>query len=172
MITYKKLLQSIKESTSVIHKFNYLDESIIVRDNFDVYVENELIGSANSLEECKNIAKMYIDNKSQINLSEDVIVEKMSLFLDKKSINTKLVEFYKNTIENKEFYIDEVVTSLKIPNSFGKYEYRLNDGSIISIDEETQNLLHNVFEYKYDIVNHMCESIDTFKQVMRDIRSV
>lgn len=171
MITYRRLLESIRQSTGVISRFDYLGESVEIRENFDVYVGGELVCSSNSLSESKNLAKSYINSQSKIGLSENMIVEKLLLFREKKDISTKLVEFYKQKLENREFFVDEVITSLKTPNSFGKYEYELNDGTVVAIDEETQLALQDLFRDKYDIVSYMCESIDSFKQVMREIRS-
>lgn len=171
MITYRRLIESIRQSTGVIARFNYLGEKIEVRENFDVYIEGELVCSSTSLSESKNLAKLYIDSRSNTSLSENTIAEKLLLFREKKDVTTTLVEFYKEKLENREFFIDEVITSLKTPNSFGKYEYELNDGSVVAIDEETQLIIQDLFKDKYDIVSYMRESIDSFKQVMREIRS-
>lgn len=170
MITYRQLIESIKTSSQVIKRFDYMGERVEINRAFEAIVDGEVICSSNSLEEACALAKDVIDSLT-IQLTEEQIVQKLRPFYDAKSITSGLVEFYKTKLENNEFFVSEAVASLKQLNSFGKFEYELKDGSVVAIDEETQNLIQDSITDKYDIVDYMSESLDNFKRVIRDIRS-
>jgi hypothetical protein len=73
-------------------------------------------------------------------------------------------------LSSKQFTVDPVVSELKNVDSFGKYEFMLNDGSRVSLSEETHSQLRHLLKDKYDIVEYMKESYDNFKEVVKAIR--
>jgi hypothetical protein len=50
-----------------------------------------------------------------------------------------------------------------------KIDYKLDDGSIIAIDEDTQDLLNALLVDRQDIVEHMRANKENFLQVVREI---
>ena len=51
----------------------------------------------------------------------------------------------------------------------GKIDYKLADGTIIAINESTQDKLVELFKDEQEIIEHMRESKDNFIEVLKQI---
>ena len=72
------------------------------------------------------------------------------------------------------FSVDPVIQNIRSLNVIeslieNKIDYKLDDGSIIAIDEDTQDLLNALLVDRQDIVEHMRANKENFLQVVREI---
>ena len=174
MKSFQSLLEKIKESSDVLENLKYRGESVTITRDLNILINEENVGSAKTLEEAKQYAYKYVDLKSQAEVDnyipEHIIVNTISKHHNVTKVTDTLIESYNQLISSSEYTIDPVVNELKKQSSLGKYEFYLKDGNRVSISEETQKKLTSLLKDKYDIVEYMKESIDNFKQVVREIR--
>jgi hypothetical protein len=89
-------------------------------------------------------------------------------------ITDTLIESYVNLASTNTFSVDPVVYELRTINRLdrlieGKINYTLNDGSIVAINEQTQELINKVLSDQIEIISYMCESKDNFLKVINQI---
>ena len=84
---------------------------------------------------------------------------------------SKIVESYLDLASSNLFTIDPVLLEIKQRSSSlsGKIEHKLSDGSVVAINEETQNLLNTLLEDKYQIVEYMRESKQNFMRIIKEV---
>ena len=85
------------------------------------------------------------------------------------AVPSSLVEHYNTLIESKRFSVDPVVIDLREPTStlYNKVNYTLEDGSVVSIDESTRDIMRNLFFNKYNEVSYMNESKENFLKIIQ-----
>ena len=151
--------------------------NIILSEDGKVFVdfkETEL----SSIEE----AKQYIKS---IKIEEEVIREIYEDIPDTKiahsikehhdvKVTDTLIESYIELASSKLFTADPVIKDIRIINQVdniveGKIDYKLNDGSVVAIDESTNDLLNNILADKKDIVDYMRESKSNFMRIVREL---
>lgn len=89
-------------------------------------------------------------------------------------VTNKLIESYIELASSKTFSVDPVVSGIRSFNSVSsiienKIDYVLNDGSTVAIDEDTQLMLNDLLEDKYQIVEYMRESKDNFIRIIKEL---
>lgn len=93
---------------------------------------------------------------------------------DIKVTNT-LIESYKELASSNIFNIDPVAQEIRKLNKLdsiveNKIHYRLNDNTIVAINEETQQQLNNLLATQKEIVEYMRESKSNFLHVLNKIK--
>jgi hypothetical protein len=81
-----------------------------------------------------------------------------------------LIESYSTLLSTQRFAIDPVVLELRENTSLisNRYEYTLDDGAVVSITEETQNLLNQILINNTKAITFMNESKDNFFSVIQE----
>lgn len=89
-------------------------------------------------------------------------------------VTDTLIESYKELASSKLFSSDPVIQEIRKLNSVdnlveGKIDYKLDDGSIVAIDEQTNQEINNLLAEHSDIVEYMRQSKDNFMNVIREL---
>lgn len=178
MLTLSKLKSNITEATGILDSFIYQDEHVVIFKDLSIYVNEELVQSnVKTLEEASSYIKKYIDNSKLLEKVDTLIPEEKIANLVRKyhsieKITDTLVESYIELASSNIFSIDPVITEIKqstTSNFAGKLEYKLNDGNIVAIDEDTQRLLNKLLEDKYQIIEYMRESKENFMRIIKEV---
>jgi hypothetical protein len=93
---------------------------------------------------------------------------------DIKVTNT-LIESYKELASSNIFTVDPIVQKIRNLNKLdsiieGKIHYQLNDGCVVTINEQTQEQLNNLLNNQKEIVEYMRESKSNFFHVLNKIK--
>lgn len=173
-----QLRSKLFEQKGIADRFICNGCTVTISKNWQINIDEEYIGDANSLEEARVYAHSYIENKLVIEdnpplLPEEKIVGLIKKHYDLNKITDTLVESYVELITSNAFTVDPVVTELKEQspiNVVGKLEYTLNDGSVVAISEQTQQELNTLLKNKYEIVDYMQESKANFMYVISKLK--
>lgn len=89
-------------------------------------------------------------------------------------VTDTLVESYLQLASSNTFSVDPVICELRKYNRLdriieGKIHYVLNDESVVTISEATQELLNKLLQGQTEIINYMRESKDNFVRVVEQI---
>lgn len=89
-------------------------------------------------------------------------------------VTDTLIETYIELASSNIFSVDPVICELRKYNKLdrlieGKLNYTLNDGSVIAIDESTQDYLNKLLNNQNEIVEYMKESKANFLHVLKRI---
>lgn len=92
-----------------------------------------------------------------------------------EKVTDTLIETYIGLASSKCFTIDPIVCEIREMNSYdtlieNRIDYVLEDGSVVVIQYETQEMLNNLLEGQQDIVNYMRQSKKNFVQVIKQIK--
>jgi hypothetical protein len=175
---YKQFTKSISGADTTIRSYGYLIQSI----DGNIFVDNEQT-DFESLEE----ARKYIKNKHCSEAIETEIIEKQYEEISENRIaniikehhdikvTDTLIESYLELASSKIFTVDPVVQEIRKLNKLdslieNKVHYELQDGSIVAIDEQTQEQLNNLLAIHKDVVEYMRESKDNFFNVVNKIK--
>ena len=151
--------------------------NIILSTEGKVFVENkenELL----SIEEAREyINQIILEEELTQELYEEIpqikIAELIKEHHDIKVTDT-LIEQYVELASSKLFSSDPVIQEIRKMNSVdnlveGKIDYKLDDGSIVAIDEETNQEINNLLAEHSDIVEYMRQSKDNFMSIIREL---
>ena len=175
---YKQFTKSISGADTTIRSYGHLIHSI----DGTIFVDNEET-DFESLEE----ARKYIKNKHCSEAIETEIIEKQYEEISENRIaniikehhdikvTDTLIESYLELASSKIFTVDPVVQEIRKLNKLdslieNKVHYELQDGSIVAIDEQTQEQLNNLLAIHKDVVEYMRESKDNFFNVVNKIK--
>lgn len=175
---YKQFTKSISVADTTIRSYGHLIQSI----DGTIFVDKEQTDFA-SLEE----ARKYIKNKHYSEAIENEIIEKQYEEISENRIaniikehhdikvTDTLIESYLELASSKIFTVDPVVQEIRKLNKLdslieNKVHYELQDGSIVAIDEQTQEQLNNLLANHKDVVEYMRESKDNFFNVVNKIK--
>ena len=175
---FKEFIKSISGADDSIRSYGHLIQSI----NGNIFVDNEQT-DFKSLEE----ARKYIKNKHCSEAIEDEIIENQYEEISENRIaniikehhdikvTDTLIESYLELASSKMFTVDIVVQEIRKLNKLdsiieNKIHYELQDGSIVAIDEQTQEQLNNLLANHKDVVEYMRESKDNFFNVVNKIK--
>lgn len=91
-------------------------------------------------------------------------------------VTDTLVESYVELASSKLFTLDPVVAEMRKYNTLdrlveSKVDFRLNDGTIVAIDESTLHTINNTFGQYPDVIDHMRSSVDAFMSVVEQLES-
>lgn len=175
---YKQFTKSISGADTTIRTYGHLIQSI----DDTIFVDKEQTDFA-SLEE----ARKYIKNKHCSEAIETEIIENQYEEISENRIaniikehydikvTDTLIESYLELASSKIFTVDPVVQEIRKLNKLdslieNKVHYELQDGSIVAIDEQTQEQLNNLLANHKDVVEYMRESKDNFFNVVNKIK--
>jgi hypothetical protein len=101
------------------------------------------------------------------------IAEIIKEYHDVKVTDT-LIESYIELASSNIFSVDPVICELRKINKLdtlveGKLNYTLDDGSVIAINEATQEYLNKLLQNQNEIIEYMRESKDNFLNVLKQI---
>lgn len=87
-------------------------------------------------------------------------------------VTDTLIESYLELASSNTFSVDPVLFELRKINKLdriveGKMNYTLNDGSVVAIDEATQDYLNKLLLNQTEIIEHMRESKQNFLNVLK-----
>ena len=104
-------------------------------------------------------------------ISSKKIVNLISKYHNSIKITDKIVESYLDLASSNLFTIDPVLVEIKQKNTSipGKIEHKLNDGSVVAVDEDTQSKLNRLLEDKYQVVEYMRESKQNFMRIIKEV---
>ena len=174
MLTYNSLRDGIRKSSNILESLTFQESRAYITQDYEIYVDGEFIGTSESLEEAREYTYNYIKLANHIDpyvaVPNQKLIESIQTNHAVTKITHKLLESYAELLLSNEYTVDPVINELKSQNTLGRYEFHLNDGTRIAIDENTQRKLSALLHDKYDIVHYMKESVDNFKRVLREIR--
>jgi len=160
------------QEESVCHGY-----SIILSEDGKVFVDNKET-ELSSIEEAREyINQIVLEEELTQELYEEIpqikIAELIKEHHDIKVTDT-LIEQYVELASSKLFSSDPVIQEIRKMNSVdnlveGKIDYKLDDGSIVAIDEETNQEINNLLAEHSDIVEYMRQSKDNFMNVIREL---
>ena len=86
-------------------------------------------------------------------------------------VTDTLIESYKELASSHIFSVDPVVQEIRSLNKIdklieGKLHYVLNDSSIVTISEDTQERLNKLLQNQKDVIDYMRESKEQFMYVV------
>jgi lipoate synthase len=89
-------------------------------------------------------------------------------------ITDTLIESYIELASSNIFSVDPVICELRKYNKLdrlveGKLNYTLNDGSVVAINEATQEYLNKLLQNQKEIIEYMRESKTNFLKVLEQI---
>jgi hypothetical protein len=177
MITLNNFKHKLLESSGLLDTFSYQGRLVSINKNLDIVVDSETIDvEVDNLEEARQYAKTHIDTALIVEEIDTVIPEEKVVTLIRKyhnieKITDTLVESYIELASSNLFSIDPVIVEMKQRASTlpGKLEYTLNDGSVVAINEDTQNLLNTLLKDKYQVVEYMRESKENFTRIIKEV---
>jgi hypothetical protein len=107
-------------------------------------------------------------------MSESRIATIIKEYYDIK-VTEQLIESYVELASSKLFTVDPVVQKIRALNKLdsiieNKLDYVLADGTVVAINEETQQELNNLLANNLEVVEYMRESKNNFFYVINKIK--
>lgn len=175
---FSELRNQLFESLGVLDSYICYDKKVRIGKDLSIMIEGHKIESeVEDLEEARLYAIRYIENQKLLeDINTTVPEEKVAKYIKQyhnvDKITDTLVESYIELASSNLFTVDPVVTAIKEREAVtfsGKLEYKLNDGTVVAINEDTQQSLNNLLQNHNDIVEYMRESKDNFMRVLREL---
>jgi ATP-dependent 26S proteasome regulatory subunit len=163
--------------TQICEKSEFYGNTIALSEEGSIYINN-MLTTFNSIESAKDyIMKERFEQEIAKNLYESIPHSKIADIIYEKhniKVTDTLIESYIELASSKKFTIDPVVHAMRDLNSIDsiledKIDYKLEDGSIVAISEQTQSILASLLDNKYELVEYMRESKDNFMHVLREL---
>ena len=175
---YGKFLKTLTGNEARVHSYGHIIEQT---SNGKVLIDGEKT-SFTDLEEARQYvkAKQYnktIEEQVKTELYEDIPDNKIANIIKEHhdiKVTDTLIESYIELASSKLFTVDPVVLEIRNLNKLdklieGKIDYKLADGTIIAINESTQDKLTELFKDEQEIIEHMRESKENFIDVLKQI---
>lgn len=175
---FNELRNKLFENLGVLEKFVCYDKNVTINKDFSLEIDGaHIVTELESLEEARTYAKRFIENNKLLeDINTTVPEERVAHYIRKyhnvEKITDTLVESYIELASSNLFSVDPVVIAIKeraAVDFSGKLQYELSDGSIVAINEDTQDTLNNLLQDKPEIVDYMRESKDNFMRILREI---
>ena len=151
--------------------------SIILSTEGKVFVDYKETELSSIEEAIQYINQIILEQELTQELYEDIpetkIAELIKEYHDVKVTDT-LIEQYIELASSKLFSVDPVIQGIRDMNIAdnlieGKIDYKLDDDTVVAIDEHTNNLINNLLADNDDIVQYMRESKDNFMHVIKEL---
>lgn len=151
--------------------------NIILSTEGTVYVDFKET-ALTSIEEAKQyITQIELEEELVQDIYEDIPQVRIANLIKEHhdvKVTDTLIESYIELASSKLFSVDPVVQGIRSMNSFdnlieGKIDYVLEDGTVVAIDEDTNDVINNLLEDKADIVQFMRTSKENFMRVLREL---
>jgi hypothetical protein len=118
-----------------------------------------------------------LEEQIKTELYEDISHNKIANIIKEHhevKVTDTLIESYIELASSKLFTVDPVVQEIRALNKLdklieGKIDYKLSDGSIIAINELTQEKLNNLLDNQQEIIEYMRESKENFIYILKKI---
>lgn len=175
---YNGFLKSIRGNTTQVRSYGHIIEQ---KSNGKITIDGEKTDFTD-LEEARQYVKTQqhtktIEEQVKTELYEDIPDNKIANIIKEHhdiKVTDTLIESYIELASSKLFTVDPVVLEIRNLNKFdklieGKIDYKLADGTIIAINESTQNKLVELFKDEQEIIEYMRESKDNFIDVLKQI---
>lgn len=175
---FSELRNKLFEDLGVLDSYICYDKKVRIGKDFSIMIEGHKIDSeVESLEEARLYAKKYIENQRLLeDINTTVPEEKVAQYIKQyhkvDKITDTLVESYIELASSNLFTVDPVVAAIKERTAVefsGKFEYKLNDGNTVAINEDTQDTLNNLLQDKPEIVEYMRESKNNFMRIIKEV---
>jgi hypothetical protein len=106
---------------------------------------------------------------------EDVRIATIIKEYHEIKVTNTLIESYKELASSNIFTVDPIVQQIRNLNKLdsiveGKIHYQLSDGSVVAINQDTQQQLNNLLNNQKEIVEYMRESKSNFFHVLKKIK--
>jgi hypothetical protein len=176
--TFGSFRKQVLEQTGLADSLSLYGHEVSITTSNEIYIDNEKIkADVNTLEEAREYAKKYIeDTKLVENIDNTIPEEKVAQFIrqyhDIEKITDTLIESYIELASSNVFTVDPVVIAIKESKTaefVGKLQYELTDGSIVAINESTQELLNSLLVNRNEIVDYMRESKSNFMRIIKEL---
>lgn len=180
-MNYLQFSKTIKDNLSgaeVTEQVTFGADTIIKTVNDDILV-NYKQTEFTSIEEAKqHIQEMQLQEEVIQEIYDNIDHNVVATLIREGHHNIKvtdtLIKSYIDLAAAKLFSVDPVIQNIRSLNVIeslieNKIDYKLDDGSIVAIDEDTQDLLNALLIDKQDIVEHMRANKENFLQVVREI---
>ena len=176
---YNSFIKSIKPNiTESVRSYLQIIEKTVDGNVLINGIETEF----GSIEEARQYIKQdYISNQLAGNvttevyeeISEDKVANIIKEHHDIKVTDT-LIESYVKLASSRIFSVDPVVLEIRSLNKLdrlieGKLHYVLDDESIVTIDERTQQRLNMLLQNQTEIIEYMRESKEHFFHVLKKL---
>jgi len=175
MKSFNKFRKSTLEQQGLSDRFVCQESVVGITSNFEVFIDDEMVSEAQSLEEARQYARSYLKHKDiieniDLNIPEEKIVTLINKYHNVDKITSTIIESYIDLASSDIFSIDPVILELKENKIAGKYVYKLEDDSTVAISEDTQKMLSKLLEDKYQIIEYMRKSKDNFMHAIRELK--
>ena len=177
---YSEFTKSIKKA-GVCESTRSYRQLIEKTDEGKVYI-NGIETEFTSLEEAKQyIKEVHISEQLEAQVSKDSYEElsdsRIANIIKEHheiKVTDTLIESYKQFASSNIFSVDPVVQKIRSMNKLdniveGKIHYVLNDESIVTISEATQEFLNKLLQNQTEIIEYMREGKDNFLHVLEQI---
>ena len=170
--------KQVLESTGLTASFLLYGNEVTITEDLNIYINRTQIESnVNTLEEARLYAKQVLLNNALLEsidttIPEDKVAHYIRQYHDIEKITDTLIESYIELASSNMFTVDPVVTAIKESRTSefkGKLQYELNDGSVVAIDEATQEMLNSILADKNEIVEYMRESKTNFVRIIKEL---
>jgi hypothetical protein len=136
----------------------------------------DFVKSVNSFDEVTSAdtTRQEIVKESYDEIEDGRIATIIKEYHDIKVTNT-LIESYKELASSNIFTVDPIVQQIRNLNKLdsiveGKIHYQLSDGTVVAINQDTQQQLNNLLNNQKEIVEYMRESKSNFFHVLKKIK--
>jgi hypothetical protein len=174
---YNEFTKSLKKSGIVESIRSYLQ--LIEKTEDGKVLINGLETEFKSLEEARQYIKQdyishQLEEQASKNLYEELSDTKVANIIKEYhdvKITDTLIENYIQLASSNMFSVDPVVQEIRSLNKLdrlieGKLHYVLNDDTIVTISERTQDRLNNLLQNQSEIIEYMRESKENFFHVL------
>lgn len=179
---FHKQVRSAIVGSDVNRQTYFHDHTIVETVDGKVFIDQSP-SDYGSLEEAKEHVRQQliqedIQREIQKELYEEMSNNKVADIIrthhsDVKVTDT-LIESYVELASSKIFTTDPVAQDIRNFNKIdrlieGKLDYKLNDGSVVMIDEGTQTMINNIFGHHKEVIDYMRESKENFLSVVNQL---
>lgn len=175
---FQKFVHSVLTEDDISARTFCYGHTIVESAAGKFFIDNVLTDFV-SLEEALQSIKQQ---KLQEDIQKDIQQEQYTEMSDNKiadiirkhhnvQVTDTLIESYVELASSKIFTTDAVAQDIRSSNKLdriieNRIDYKLNDGSVIVITNESQQRINNILKDKQDVIDYMRESKDNFLTVL------
>ena len=170
--------KQVLEQSGLAASFLVYGHDVRITEDLNIYINGIAIeANVSTLEEARQYAKQVIENTELLeHIDTTIPKEKVANYIREyhniEKITDTLIESYIELASSNIFTVDPVVTAIKESRTAefkGKLQYDLADGSVVAIDESTQEYLNSLLKNKNEIVDYMRESKNNFMRIIKEL---
>lgn len=177
---FSQFTKSLKETivgTQIQEESECHGYSIVLSTEGKVFVDNKETELTSVEEAVQYINQIVLEEELSQDLYEEIPQVKIAELIKEHhniKVTDTLIEQYVELASSKLFSADPVIQGMRNINSVdnlieGKIDYKLDDGSIVAIDEETNKQINNLLAEHSDVVEHMRKSKENFMHFIREL---